>query len=284
MNQLPRNNYRLSIISSCNMKCRYCHNEGNTKIDILSKDDIEKLIVNSKDLGLKEIRLTGGEPLIHPQIYDICQMISEKYNLKIGINTNCVEIDKLLYMVKKGWINRVVVGLDYFDGKISKNSPIGRSSKEILNNIMKIKENGCDVSISSVYTEDNQNKLELINWGINHNIRIKIIEIIRNEKFSSTSKEFLNMEQTVKNRFNLDYKTDKFNETSGYIDGRRVVTFFHSHCRLRECDICSQIHLRITASGKMKQCMYTTDDDIDIRANDFREKLIKYLESPAKIY
>ena len=55
-------------------------------------------------------------------------MISEKYNLEIGINTNCVEIEKLILLIKNNWINRVIVGLDYFNNDISKNTPIGLSS------------------------------------------------------------------------------------------------------------------------------------------------------------
>ena len=66
------------------------------------------------------------------------------------------------------------------------------------------------------------------------------------------------------------------------MNSNKIITFFHSHCRIRECDICKKIHLRVTASGKMKQCMYNTSDDIDIRKDNFRENLIKYLNSPAK--
>ena len=88
-------------------------------------------------------------------------MISEKYHLDIGINTNCIEIKKLIFMIKNNWINRVIVGLDYFEGKISKNSPVGVSSKQILENILKIKKLGCDVSISSVYNDDLENKIKM---------------------------------------------------------------------------------------------------------------------------
>lgn len=64
----------------------------------------------------------------------------------------------------------------------------------------------------------------------------------------------------------------------------KLVTYFHSHCRIRECDICKQIHLRITADGKMKQCMYTSKDDIDTKKEDFKEKLKEYIVNPAKFY
>ena len=104
MLQLPKNEYRISITSGCNMKCVYCHNEGNHVINQLSKDDIEELIKNSYDLNLEQVRITGGEPLIHKEIFDICEMLSEKYHLKVGINTNIIEIEKLMYMIQKGWL------------------------------------------------------------------------------------------------------------------------------------------------------------------------------------
>ena len=56
--EIPRNQYRMSIISSCNMKCVYCHNEGNNEISMLKLEDIEKIIKDSKEDGLKAIRLT----------------------------------------------------------------------------------------------------------------------------------------------------------------------------------------------------------------------------------
>ncbi len=211
-------------------------------------------------------------------------MISEKYNLDIGINTNCIEIEKLIYMIKHKWINRVIVGLDYFDKDISKNSPVGVSSKQILDNILKIKSFGCDVSISSVYNDDLENKIKMLEWGIEHEVRIKILEIVNYKKEKNTSKEFLKMEKILQDKFKLSYKKDSYNEISGYIDNRKVVTFFHSHCKIRECDICKQIHLRITANGKMKQCMYNDEDDIDVKNTQFKENLKKYIERPAKFY
>lgn len=284
MKKLPRNGYRLSIISSCNMKCSYCHNEGNTKCDILKMKDIQKLVEDSLEFGLTEMRLTGGEPLLHPQIYEICELLTKKYHLKIGINTNCIEIEKLLYLISMGWIDRVVVGIDYFDSKISKDSPVGASSQKILENILKIKQTGCNVSISSVYNNDLQNKLNMVKWAIQNKIRIKILEIVNNEKGESVSREFVELEDKVKKIFGLKYIKDEYNEISGFINDEKVITFFHSHCRLRECNICKLIHLRVTASGKMKQCMYTEIDDINIKDEDFKENLIKYLNSPAKYY
>ena len=174
---MQKGQFRISITSNCNMKCVYCHNEGNNCTSILTIDDIKTILNNSYGIGLNEIRLTGGDPLVHPQIFEICKLIKEKYKLNISINTNCILIDKLLNLILNGFISRVVVGLDYIDGKISKNSPIGVSSKEILDNILKIKNTGVDVSISTVYNNNYNDIEKIVKWGLKNKIRIKIIEI-----------------------------------------------------------------------------------------------------------
>ena len=282
MLQLPKNEYRISITSGCNMKCVYCHNEGNNIINQLSKDDIEKLIQNSYGLGLKQVRLTGGEPLIHKEIYDICQMLTEKYHLKVGINTNIIEIDKLMYMIEKGWVYRVVVGLDYFDAPISKQSPVGISSKQALENILRVKNAGVNVTISTVYNGDYDNLYNLVNWAKQNNIRIKILEEVKNEVADTTDIEYLNMKDKILSDFKLNTKFDDvFKEYHG-IDknGSTVVTFFHSHCRVRECDVCKKMHLRVTSTGKLKQCIQSDENDIEYLNGNIRNNILTALSQP----
>lgn len=282
MLQLPKNEYRISITSGCNMKCVYCHNEGNKVINQLSKNDIEKLIQNSYDLGLEQVRLTGGEPLIHKEIYDICQMLSEKYHLKVGINTNIVEIDKLMYMIEKGWIYRVVVGLDYYDAPVSKQSPIGISSKQALENILRVKNAGVNVTISTVYNGDYDNLYNLVKWARKNNIRIKILEEVKNEVADSPDIEYLKMRDRILADFNLTSKLDSvFKEYHGIDkDGFTAVTFFHSHCRIRECDVCKRMHLRVTSSGKLKQCIQSDENDIEYLDGNIRKNILTALSQP----
>lgn len=82
----------------------------------------------------------------------------------------------------------------------------------------------------------------------------------------------------------MKHDKDQFNEINGYIDDNRVITFFHSHCRVGECDICKKIHLRVTSTGKLKQCMYTDEDDIDFKNGNIYNNIAKYLSAPAKFY
>lgn len=259
---LPRNEFRMSITSKCNMKCVYCHNEGNKKTAILSKDNIEKIIKAAQRFGIEEVRLTGGDPLTHPQIYEICELLYNKYNLRISINTNCVAFDKLEELINAGWISRIVVGLDYFDAPISKNSPTGVSSKIILDRIIKIKEKGCNVSISTVFNNDYENKKNIVAWCIKNGIRVKIIEIEKNEICTHSEVEYLKMQSKIMKDFNFDNITvDELNEYNCYINGQKIVSFFPSFCRLRRCDLCKLIQMRITSTGILKPCLYYEDQE-----------------------
>lgn len=279
MMKLPKNEYRISITSACNMKCVYCHNEGNNKVSQLSLNDIELLINNSLTLGLEQIRITGGEPLVHNQIYDICQMSAEKYKLKVGINTNTIEIEKLLYMINKGWIYRVVVGIDYYNNRISKQSPIGISSSEVLNNIKRIKAAGCRVDVSSVYDGNYDNIYNLTKWCIENKIRIKILEPVVDEIAEQPDFNYIKMMDNLLTDFHLEKKLDPlYNEVQGVINDECAVTFFHSHCRLRECDLCKKMHLRVTAEGKLKTCLHYDDEDIDYRIGNVYDNITTFLK------
>ena len=53
---LAKNELRISITAACNMKCVYCHNEGNTKMAMLTKEQIREIVEASKDFELKNTR------------------------------------------------------------------------------------------------------------------------------------------------------------------------------------------------------------------------------------
>lgn len=284
---LPMNELRISIISSCNMKCEYCHNEGNTIIKKISIADLEPLINAAMKIGLESVRLTGGEPLLHDEIVDICKMIKSKNkNLKIGINTNGILINKLLNLIDNNLIDRVIVGVDYFDKKISKASTIGNSSKTILENVLKVKNAGCDVTISNVYDGDYQNLKKLVNWTIQNDIRIKILEKVDHIVSDTSTNEYLEMREKIIKDFNLEIKLNElFNEKDGYINGKRLVSFFQSHCRLRECNYCKNIHLRVTSDNKFKPCLLNSDTEFSYNESNVEKQLqksLKYLGVPPK--
>ena len=84
------NYLRVSVTDRCDLRCIYCMKEKMTflpKKEVLTLEEIERMCDNFIELGIKKIRLTGGEPLVRK---DIIKLINKLY-LKLG-NTNLEEI------------------------------------------------------------------------------------------------------------------------------------------------------------------------------------------------
>ena len=252
---LKKKQLRISITSICNMKCVYCHNEGNKDISSLTKNQVKEIV--DKYTNVDSIRITGGEPLISPYIEDICKMLTEEYKIKVEINTNGIEIEKIIKLINKGWVKKIVVGLDYFDKKISKNSQFGKSSEEIKNNILLIKNLNCEVCIDAVYNEEDDSTENIIKWALDKDIQVRVIEIAKNRVDDEYSNKYMLFENKVISKIDLNWQLDdEMKEWFGIKNNKTMIKFYHSLCRLNACEICAKLPLRITSRGKIKSCLW----------------------------
>ena len=264
---IPKNRFRVSITSECNMRCVYCHNEGNKTNGYMSIDNIVNILQLAKQLNLTEIRLTGGEPLIHPKIKEICNIIKNEYDMKVSINTNLVENKLLMDLLNHNLVDHIVVGIDYFNGTVSKRSALGLPSHIILKKVIEIRRKfGNIISLATVYNGDIENITKLVDFCITNYIRIKVIE--RQEKVTDNCyvDSYKQMQDAVIKRYPLRYLKDEYNEINGYLNNTKVLSFFHSFCRIKRCDLCRSLQLRVTHDCKIKRCVF--DDSFDFSCND----------------
>ena len=279
--KLAKNELRISITAACNMKCVYCHNEGNTKMATLTKEQVRKIVEGCQGLELEKIRITGGEPLIAPEVEEICQMLTEEYGIIVEMNTNGIEIQKLLNIINKGWVKKVVIGMDYFDEKVSKNSPIGESSETIKNNILKVKNAGCEIRIATVYNGDDDNTENIVRWAVENDIGVRVIEIVRKETDEEYSNKYMNLQKIIASKINLDWHMDNaLEELNGSKNGKTLVKFYHSLCRLGMCDNCKKVPFRVTSSGIARPCILTSKTDVDLFDGDIHENILKVMHQP----
>lgn len=69
---------RISITDRCNLRCRYCMPDGITQIsmaEILTYEEIRKVCILARELGIQKIKITGGEPLVRKGCADLIGMI-----------------------------------------------------------------------------------------------------------------------------------------------------------------------------------------------------------------
>ena len=90
---------RISVTDRCNFRCRYCMPlEGLPwlpKADILSYEEIRDVVAQLAPLGLKRIRITGGEPTIRPQLDTLIRFIRDVGVEDIALSTNGVKLAEL---------------------------------------------------------------------------------------------------------------------------------------------------------------------------------------------
>ncbi|GHV08666.1 cyclic pyranopterin phosphate synthase [Spirochaetia bacterium] len=278
---IPSGYLRISITDHCNMNCDYCHNEGQKEknTSFLSIDDLRYIASKTLQYGLAKIKLTGGEPLLHPDCQKMVRMLKRDLSIPhVGLNTNGIFFDRLLPIVSDGLLDDIVVGVDYAENPISKKSQFGVSSKEILNNVLKLKKLIQNVSIACVYDGNKERLANLVNWSLQHEVVLKILEVSDDKIYSGISQKFISMIEYILERFSLKLgMIDTLSEYFGMIANEPNVFFFHSHCRLRECDICALIHIRVTSRGRIKSCILNKIEYPLLPPGDFDNSISKVI-------
>ena len=113
-------NLRVSLIDRCNFRCTYCMPaeglEWLPRDEILTFDEIERLVSLAVTLGIDEIRLTGGEPTLRPQLPELIARLSAIPGLKsLALTTNGFLLRKLVPDLAAAGLTRINVSLDTLD-------------------------------------------------------------------------------------------------------------------------------------------------------------------------
>lgn len=110
---------RVSITDLCNLRCQYCMPEGvcqKRHEDILSFEEIAEIVAAAAQLGVKKVRITGGEPLVRRGCVDLCRMIAEIPGVEeVDMTTNGVLLGRYARDLKAAGLRRVNVSLDSLD-------------------------------------------------------------------------------------------------------------------------------------------------------------------------
>ena len=116
---------RISVTDRCNFRCRYCmprerFGEEHTFLPrraYLSFDEIEKVVLACKPLGLEKVRITGGEPLLRPDLPDLVSKLSAA-GVETALTTNASLLSDQAEKLAEAGLDRVTVSLDALDPKI----------------------------------------------------------------------------------------------------------------------------------------------------------------------
>ncbi|XP_037698811.1 molybdenum cofactor biosynthesis protein 1 isoform X2 [Choloepus didactylus] len=108
---------RISLTEKCNLRCQYCMPEEGVpltpKADLLTTEEILALARLFVKEGIDKIRLTGGEPLIRPDVVSIVARLHQLEGLRtIGVTTNGINLARLLPQLQKAGLSAINISLD----------------------------------------------------------------------------------------------------------------------------------------------------------------------------
>jgi cyclic pyranopterin phosphate synthase len=108
---------RISVTDRCNFRCRYCMPQEGLpwlpKQDILRYEEIRDVVAQLAPLGLKRIRITGGEPTIRPQLASLIRMLRDIRGIEdIALSTNGVKLPEQAVELRDAGLDRVNISAD----------------------------------------------------------------------------------------------------------------------------------------------------------------------------
>lgn len=108
---------RVSVTDLCNQRCRYCMPEvgvcKRSREEMLTEDEMIRAIETAASLGIKKVRITGGEPLVKPNIVRICERTAAVEGInEVCVTTNGVRLLELAKPLRAAGVSRINISLD----------------------------------------------------------------------------------------------------------------------------------------------------------------------------
>ena len=268
------NYLRISVTDLCNLRCQYCMpGTGVCKLehdDVLTIEEFYEIAKAFVELGVKKIRITGGEPLVKNGIVELVEKIASLGLDDLAMTTNGLLLPKYAESLKRAGLDRVNISLDTLNPEKYEEITRGGSLLEVLEGIEIAKSVGLTpIKINTVLIGDfNTDEIEnFVYITKEENIDVRFIELMPiGEASEWASKKFVSNDLVLEKVPELE-KTVAVDASSPAVyyklpGGKGKVGIINPiSCKF--CDACNRV--RLTSTGKLKLCLHS-DDEIDLRA------------------
>lgn len=266
------NYLRISVTDLCNLRCKYCMPEDGVEkmehCDVLTIEEIIKIAKESANLGIKKVRITGGEPLVRKGIIQLIQGISAIEEIEdIAMTTNGLLLKKYGKDLKKAGLNRVNISIDSLDPDKYRKITRGGDVKQVLEGIEEALRLGLTpIKLNTVIIgEENEEDIpKLMNLTKQYPIDVRFIELMPiGEAGSWAKKHFISNDEVRKRVPELIALAPEISSPAKYYrlpDAKGRIGFIDpisSHF----CGECNR--LRVTFDGKLKPCLHS-NQEIDL--------------------
>ncbi len=171
----------VEITDACNARCAFCYRRESSPVKKteIPLDVIKRLVRELKKVGAFHVKLTGGEPLCHPDYIEIVKAVREQ-NLSVRTVSNGILFTKdVIAKVKKHYISTVIsLNAIRNDTYASVMGIDGRFLNTAMDNVKRIKDAGLDVAVNFVLNRYNIDEApEFIEYWENHDIPVLVARV-----------------------------------------------------------------------------------------------------------
>ncbi len=268
---------RLSVTDRCDFRCVYCMTEDMTFLprkQILSLEELHEVGRAFTELGVRKIRLTGGEPMVRKDVMSLIENLGALDGLEeLLLTTNGAQLDKYAPALKAAGVNRINISIDSLDEeRFTRISRVGKLQK-VLEGIDAARAAGFErIRLNSVimrgYNEDEV--LKLADYAMEREIDIAFIEEMPLGEASDHDRQDTTcsndwVRQVITDKYELVDSAERTAGPSRYVQvvGKNSRIGFISPVSHNFCEDCNRV--RVTVEGRLLLCL-GNEHSVDLRA------------------
>jgi GTP 3',8-cyclase len=259
---------RVSLTNVCNMRCVYCVPETQflPKKDGIDYRELASLVVKlSQSIDLKDIRITGGEPTVHPNFIDFVEILCQNGLKNIKITTNGLTLEPFITKLAALGIQEINFSLDSLLEENFKRISKQNNLHKILTNIDLCLKNKIKVKVNTVLLKgiNDAEILPIIDYFMERNISVRFLELMRMGHLFSKDfdRYFVSQEQildTISDKYPIKSLGRSLSATAQYWQLENGYKFgIIANESVPFCNDCNR--LRIDSKGHLYGCLSKND-------------------------
>ncbi len=257
---------RLSVTDRCDLRCFYClpedYRDFTEPEEWLTFEEIERLIGAFAALGVRRVRITGGEPLVRRNLPDLATRLSQLPGIDdLSLSSNAVNLARQAKALKAAGISRINVSLDTLHADRFRKITKGRLDR-VLDGLMAAKAAGfAPIKINMVVMKDiNDDEVEdMVEFCIENDFTLRFIETMpMGETGRNATDHYIDL-QTVKQRLGERYELLPGVMPGGgparyaQVAGTELRIGFITPLSQHFCETCNRV--RLAADGRLHLCL-----------------------------
>ena len=269
----PVTNLRISLTQDCNFRCFFCHREGQrfNSGEEMTPEEIERLVRIASRLGIRKVKLTGGEPTVREDILEIVRRI-KPYVIDLSMTTNGSKLKELAKPLAKAGLDRVNVSLHSLKPEVYKKITGVDMLDVVLDGIEEAVKYLSPVKLNmTVMRGLNEGEIwDMVEFSAKTGTILQLIELEAPREMTGTTffrKYFYPLKPVEKE---LEKKAVEIRERTMH---RRRKYFIPTDYGIAEVEVVRSMHntvfcanctrLRVTSNGMFKTCLLRQNDLVD---------------------